>query len=254
MRFVCIQCRRRDIIIGDKAPMCLLCKVPLVRATESYSGIYMSLNFAIKRFESAVEKYGYERCLTGYVKQEREAWIAAVWALCLREETGREYSIEIVTKDQTPDCKVIYLKKSNGDHHRIVSNLEIVEWDDHRPNMMDLVRQKCAKAYPPYFTLIVLARNGKGLQLPDDVEGLDLLPSFRTKLSMISAKERGREYVEEQAHGSADDRGAEASGGGAEGGRRGAGSGRVEAHDLRLEGEVRRDGCERGAGSEAVAR
>jgi hypothetical protein len=30
--------------------------------------------------------------------------------------------------------------------------------------------------------------------------------------------------------------------------------GRVEAHDLRLEGEVRRDGCELGAGGEAVAR
>jgi len=34
---------------------------------------------------------------------------------------------------------------------------------------------------------------------------------------MISAKERGRVYVEEQAHGGADDRSAEATGGGAEG-------------------------------------
>ena len=66
---------------------------------------------------------------------------------------------------------------------------------------------------------------------------------------MISAK--GREYVEEQAHGGADDRGAEATGGGTEGGGRSAGSRRVEAHDLRLEGEVRRDGCKPGAGSEA---
>ena len=32
------------------------------------------------------------------------------------------------------------------------------------------------------------------------------------------------------------------------------GSGRVEAYDLRLEGEVWRDGCERGAGSQAIAR
>ena len=30
-------------------------------------------------------------------------------------------------------------------------------------------------------------------------------------------------------------------------------SGRIEAQDLRLEGEVRRDGCEPGAGSETVA-
>src|SRR5213593_1008094 len=71
---------------------------------------------------------------------------------------------------------------------------------------------------------------------------------------MISSKERGKVYVEEPAHGGADDRCAEAVGGGAQGRGRGAGSGRVQAHDLRLESEVRRDGCERGAGSEAVAR
>src|SRR5712692_2367361 len=81
----------------------------------------------------------------------------------------------------------------------------------------------------------------------------DLLPCIRTKLSMICAKERGRGYVEEQAHGSADDRGAQTTGSRTQGGRRGARSRRVEAHDLRLESEVRRDGRESGAGSEAVA-
>lgn len=43
---------------------------------------------------------------------------------------------------------------------------------------------------------------------------IDVLPSFRTKLSMISAKERGSGYVEEQAHRGADHRGAEATGSG----------------------------------------
>jgi hypothetical protein len=42
----------------------------------------------------------------------------------------------------------------------------------------------------------------------------DLLPNFRTKLSMISAKERGSGYVEEQSHGSADDRSAQTTGSG----------------------------------------
>ena len=41
---------------------------------------------------------------------------------------------------------------------------------------------------------------------------IDLLPYFGTKLSMIFANERGRVYVEKQAHGSADDWGSEASG------------------------------------------
>src|SRR5207244_9291717 len=45
--------------------------------------------------------------------------------------------------------------------------------------------------------------------------GIDLIPSFGTKLSMISAKERGSRYVEEQAHRGADHRGVEATGSGA---------------------------------------
>jgi len=44
--------------------------------------------------------------------------------------------------------------------------------------------------------------------------GFDLIPSFGTKLSMIFAKERGRVYVEGQAHGGADDRRLEAGGAG----------------------------------------
>src|ERR1700719_4938094 len=81
----------------------------------------------------------------------------------------------------------------------------------------------------------------------------DLLPCIRTKLSMICAKERGRGYVKEQAHGSADDRGAEASRGGTESGGCGARGGGFQAYALRLESEVRGHGCEPGAGSEATA-
>ena len=46
---------------------------------------------------------------------------------------------------------------------------------------------------------------------------------------------------------------AEAIGSWAQGGGCGTGSGRVEAHDLCLEGEVRRDGCEPGAGIDSGA-
>jgi hypothetical protein len=47
---------------------------------------------------------------------------------------------------------------------------------------------------------------------------------------MISSKERGRVYVEEQAHGGANDRGAQAAGGRAQGRRHGEGSGCVETY------------------------
>jgi DNA-binding NarL/FixJ family response regulator len=42
----------------------------------------------------------------------------------------------------------------------------------------------------------------------------DLVPVFGTKLSMISAKERGSGYVEDQAHRGADYRSVETTGGG----------------------------------------
>ena len=45
---------------------------------------------------------------------------------------------------------------------------------------------------------------------------------------MISDEGKGKEDVEEQAHGSGDDRGTEAVGGWAKGGGRGAGSGDVD--------------------------
>src|SRR5581483_2608963 len=41
---------------------------------------------------------------------------------------------------------------------------------------------------------------------------IDLIPSFGTKLSMISDERKGKRNVQEQAHGSADDRSAEATG------------------------------------------
>src|SRR5262249_55780722 len=82
----------------------------------------------------------------------------------------------------------------------------------------------------------------------------DLIPVFRTSPSMISDEGKRKKDVEEQAYGSRDDRGAEATGSRAQSRRCGARSRSVEAYDLRLEGEVRRDGCEPGAGSETVAR
>ena len=115
--------------------------------------------------------YGYEQALTGRAKQEREAWIAAVWALCMREETGREYWVEIETKDLTPDCKVTYIDQSRGGNQACAHNLEIVEWDHHRDDVMDVVSQKCAKRYPDCFTLVVLARNGNPINFP--LKGLE---------------------------------------------------------------------------------
>lgn len=84
------------------------------------------------------------------------------------------------------------------------------------------------------------------------VHAADLHPKTRIKASMIRS-EKGERHVQRKAHGSGDDRGAEGDGGGPEGGGCRTGSGRIEAHDLRVEGEVRRDGSERVAGSQTIA-
>lgn len=78
-----------------------------------------------------------------------------------------EYWVEVVTDDETPDCKVIWLDASSGRNHRKIMNLEIVEWDEHRDNMLELIEQKCAKAYPQYFFLTVFVRNGKETLVED---------------------------------------------------------------------------------------
>src|SRR5580704_5163150 len=69
---------------------------------------------------------------------------------------------------------------------------------------------------------------------------------------MISQFRKGERHVQSEAHRGRDYCSSQAGGGGAEGRRCGAGSGGVQAHDLRLESEVWRDGGERGAGSEAI--
>jgi hypothetical protein len=125
----------------------------------------MSPSVAIRRFEAVIAKHGIGRATAGRLKQEREGWIAAVWALGLRQLTGKEYWIELETKDSTPDAKVHFINQASGYNQIMTHNLEIVEWDEHRANIADVIEQKCRKAYPSYFSLVVLARNGLEIQV-----------------------------------------------------------------------------------------
>ncbi len=134
---------------------------------EGYTNLWMSPEFVVARFEKIIGTYGFEEAKKGRFKREREAWISAVWALGLRETMKRiEYWIEIETLDQTPDCKVQFFDTTKGYNHRMILNLEIVEWEEHQDDVMNVIRAKCLKAYPDYFYLIVLARNGGIINAP----------------------------------------------------------------------------------------
>jgi hypothetical protein len=172
MKFVCPNCGRKDVVIGDSAPRCLFCRTPLVRATESYADVLMSPTVAIARFETVIGTYGLPAAKQGRFKQEREAWITGVWALGLHEITGKEYWVEIEVLDQTPDCKVHLIDQSTGNNHLMTMNVEVVEWEENRPDVMEVIRQKCDKAYPDYFFLLLLARNGKQIEVPATLEAL----------------------------------------------------------------------------------
>jgi hypothetical protein len=150
MKYLCPKCGREEIVIGDAAPDCRLCRVPMLKPILEYTDLLMSPNVVLRRFKSTMEKHGWKKILTGRFKQEREACIAAIWAYGVQRITKvPEYWVEVVTMDQTPDCKVVWLDTSEGHNHRKIMNIEIVEWDEHRDSMLELIEQKCAKAYPP---------------------------------------------------------------------------------------------------------
>ncbi len=123
--------------------------------------------------QKIIETYGiHEANSSGRFKQEREAWTTAVWALGLTEMHKRNYWVEIETKDRTPDTKVHRLDQSSG-HNKIETyNVEVVDWESHVDDVMQVIRQKCKCAYPPYFWLLILGRNGKTLDVDSTVEAV----------------------------------------------------------------------------------
>jgi hypothetical protein len=170
MLFICNYCLRPpEEIIGDDSPKCLKCRRPMVRATLSYKGIWMSPNFVISRMLKIIATYGYRlaescRCF----KQEREAWTTALWALGLIESHGREYWVEIETEEATPDTKVHALDQSTGNNQIGTYDIEVVDWEEHVDDLMEIIKKKCGRAYPSYFGLLILGRNGKTIY-PDAV-------------------------------------------------------------------------------------
>jgi len=164
MLYICTNCPRGrpEEIIGDDSPKCLRCGKPMIRATLSYKGLWLSPSFVMHRMQKIIETHGIREAQSnGRFKREREAWTTAVWALGLTESDQREYWVEIETEESTPDTKVHHLDQSSG-HNKIQTyNIEVVDWEEHVDGLMQVIQQKCARAYPSYFGLLILGRSGK---------------------------------------------------------------------------------------------
>jgi len=161
MEFICSQCGGKDWVFGDDAPLCWKCRAPLIKATQSYAGCLMSPEFVLRRMNTVIEKHGFIATATGRFKREREACATAVYALALSELSGAKYWVEIETVEQTPDTRVYQIDQSRGYNTLRRQNVEVVDWEQHVDDLMELVRAKCEKQYPKDFCLLIAGRSGK---------------------------------------------------------------------------------------------
>jgi hypothetical protein len=161
MEFMCGQCGRTEQVFGDDTPACWTCGAPLIKATPSYAGCMMSPEFALLRMKKVVEKYGLNAAASGRFKQEREASSTALYALALSEMTGAKYWVEVETIQQTPDTTVYEIDQSQGRNILRQQSVEVVDWEQHVDDPMELIRAKSRKRYPADYRLLIAARSGK---------------------------------------------------------------------------------------------
>jgi hypothetical protein len=127
---------------------------------DGYKGIWMSPDIVISRFEGIVKRYGFEDAIkNNKFKQEREGWVSGVWALGITTQINKEIWVEIETVEQTPDTHVFYFETINGNNHRYVFDVEVVDWEEHTQNLMDIIIKKSRKSYASNFTLLIYGRH-----------------------------------------------------------------------------------------------
>jgi len=178
MKFLCPDCGREEEIIGDRSPRCRFCRVEMIPPS-GYSEWWISPCFAIDRMRKISETYGiYRARKEGRFKKEREAWTTAMLALALMKLTGQEWWIEIETVGNTPDTKLQRIDQSPGGNIIQTYEIEVVDWEKNVDNIMDVIRKKCARAYPSKYLLLVNARNsGKLLDFDQVIEEMKTLRS-----------------------------------------------------------------------------
>jgi hypothetical protein len=92
---------------------------------------------------------------------EREACSTALYALALSEISGKTYWVEVETVEQTPDTKVHHIDQSQGYNIVQTQSVEVVDWEEHIEDPMELIGAKSRNSYPKDFCLLIAARSGK---------------------------------------------------------------------------------------------
>src|ERR1700730_2126453 len=140
MRFCCPDCGREEEVLVDRQPLCLHCRITMVAASD-YSDVWMSPWIAIRRMMTVNETYGTEVGRTARrFKREREAWTTGMFALALTKLMRKEFWVEIETVDNTPDTRLRHIDQSQGHNAIETRNIEIVDWDEHVEDIMEVIR------------------------------------------------------------------------------------------------------------------
>jgi hypothetical protein len=159
MRFCCPDCGRNEEILVDRKPSCLFCCVEMIAASD-YSELWMSPYIAITRMRTISRTYGVERARAdGRFKKEREAWATGVLALALSKLNDEEWWVEIETVDSTPDTRLRQIDQSTGHNVIQTRSIEVVDWEENVDDIMEVIENKCKRAYPGHFLLLVHARH-----------------------------------------------------------------------------------------------
>ena len=171
MKYICSnpQCGRQSIHM-EIDPKCISCGSVLIpEYKDGYRGIWMSPETVISRFEGLIKKFGFNEIIkNNRFKHEREGWVSGVWALGITEITGKENFIEIETIQETPDTHVFYFDIINGNNHRQVFDVEVVDWEEHTGELIEIIKNKSSKNYPQNFTLLIYARHpGKEVNMEE---------------------------------------------------------------------------------------
>jgi hypothetical protein len=126
-----------------------------------------------------VESYGSKQARTDRrFKKEREAGTTAFLALALSKIYGETLYIEIETVDNTPDTRLHSIDQSSGRNVIQTRSIEVVDWEENVPDIVDVIRKKCGGAYPDYYSLVVYARHiGRVLNFANGSEEIKTIRS-----------------------------------------------------------------------------
>lgn len=115
------------------------------------TGIALCPHLVLARNQEIIKKYGLNNFLKrNEFKRAREMYQTAIYAIGMTARTGDYYWITPSNKD-TPDSYLIW-KEGN---ELFVECVELTLWNEHVEEMLEIIKKKINKQYPPYFSIVI---------------------------------------------------------------------------------------------------